>query len=189
MNKKMMIGLVSFACSVVLCSAADLQTKYGNNTGGNATNLHAAGSGQLIVKHIGAQLAGATGNGGLAAYGRTGSPSIVASNGANSTQVYLSNTGTNIATSELVALQLQNGNIYIVSVTTATESVVGIAPGVTVSNGDKMYELGQIAAWSLGVTAYNQSGDAIIASPVDSPLYFVSTSTNTSATITTTVQR
>lgn len=105
------------------------------------------------------------------------------------------NTSLAINTNDLVIYQSVNGTAEYRTATTGTTSnkiVLSSAPSTTYATGDKIYELGQIAAVQLGVTTnangkyvVNETGASVARTPSDSPLYVVTGSTtNNQLTVT-----
>lgn len=89
------------------------------------------------------------------------------------------NTGITVTNSDRVVYQHVNGKVdyRTVSSATATTIVLSSAPSVAYAAGDKIYELAQQGEFQLGVTntagmaSVIESGDPLVKTPADSPLY------------------
>ena len=188
--KKLLTSLIAFGLTFG-AFAASLETAYDADAYTTSTVLisPARAGGQIVVKAVSAVSTNAAAT--IKYYGRTGSPAASVSNGLSASRVYVSNASYAFTNSdEVVFHHADSGVSDYRTITNSATTYVELSSAVSeaTGDGDKLYELTQIGQVNIGTTAYNESGDAVLATPADSPLRVVNTGTGGNA-LTITVQK
>lgn len=129
-------------------------------------------SGQTVVKSLYADSdkAGSV----VKLYARSGNKLIPTANATNGATV-IAIAGTTLTTNDVVVYAHANGVLDTTTIVTATSSNATLAAAITVagSAGDVLYEVSQQGQISVGSNTVSTAGEAVFATPGDSPLYCV----------------
>ena len=188
--KKLLTSLIALGLTYGAL-ASSLETAYDADAYTTSTLLiaPARAGGQIVVKAVSAVSTNAAAA--IKYYGRTGSPAASVSNGLSASRVYIANTAQVITNSdEVVYLHASSGVVDYRTVTNTATTYVELSSAVSeaTGDGDKLYEITQIGQVNIGTTAYSEAGDAILATPADSPLRVVNSGSGGN-TLTVTVQK
>lgn len=194
MKKISIVIAVAFAVVALSAIAQQFQTKYDYSGAitetalSTAVNFSPAKGGPTLVKAVsGYSQAGA--DAALRFYARDGSPVYlgVAATTAQKTVFFPSFTS-----NEFVMVDYGNGNVSWDTLSAVTSSNVTLVTGLSESGTvavARLFAMDPIAELFMGAaTAYAEAGDAIVATPADSPLRVASTGTATNY-VTVTVQK
>lgn len=100
----------------------------------------------------------------------------------SSTTCTVVNTGVSITNSDKVVYQHVNGLAEYRTVSSATATAIVLSSAITGSwaSGDKIYEIGQVGSFDIGVTnattgkaSITEAGASLVLTPGDSPLYVI----------------
>lgn len=188
--KKLLTSLIAFGLTFGAL-AASLETAYDADASTTSTVLisPARAGGQIVVKAVSAVSTNAAAT--IKYYGRTGSPAASVSNGLSASRVYVSNASYAFTNNdEVVFHHAASGVSDYRTITNSATTYVELSSAVSeaTGDGDKLYELTQIGQVNIGTTAYSEAGDAILATPADSPLRVVNGGSGGN-TLTVTVQK
>lgn len=188
---KKILAITALVAVAGVSFAAALQSKYDAdaNTTSSVVFGPAGNGGQLVVKSVSAVSTGTSAT--VKFYVRTGSKLAPTANATNGAQViYISNTGNVITTNDLVAYVHADGSVDYTTASANTASNVTLAAGISSAgaSGDYLYELALGGQRNLGAAAVDITGDAVFATPTDSPLRVLNDGTGGNS-LTVTVQQ
>lgn len=186
------IALIVCAALVAGVSfAGSLESKYDADASAVSAVVFgpAANGGQLVVKAMSAVSTGTAAT--VKYYARTGSkvaPTVAPTNG--NTVILVANTDNVLTTNDLVAYVHKGGAVDYTTVSANSATSVTLAAGITEdgAEGDYIYELSLQGQRNLGAAAVDIAGDAIFATPSDSPLRVLNDGTGGNS-LTVTVQK
>lgn len=165
-----------FVMAAVMAVAASafaqtLQSKYDSDVDGASTATKvdfSQGTGPTLVKSILAK--SGTSTAALAIYARYGSPSVLSVDATNGQKtVYFPSVSSNA----YCVVSYGNGNTSWDTFSAVSSSNVTLVTGLTeaaTADKAKLYIMTQQGSIYIANTAFNESGDAIFATPSDSPL-------------------
>jgi len=96
------------------------------------------------------------------------------------THVPIVNTGVVVSNNDVVVIQWANGTArkYTVSGATATSVTINATSTDALTTSDKVYEMVAAGSITIGSNAYSESGEALYATPGNSPLWIQADGTN-----------
>jgi hypothetical protein len=154
--------------------------------GATSEVVFGARDGQLVVKSLYAKSGAATDT--LALYVRNTAdatnPYTVTATTEGTNIVLITNPavsgGHSVTNGDVVVLQWPDGTVQKAAVTASSATSATITPASVkaIATGTKLYDLSSAGTILIGSTAFSQSGDAIYATPVNSPLWIQATGTN-----------
>ena len=183
--KKLIVMLTALVV-VAVSAQAGLQSKYNSGEATGVDVNFGPADGPLVVKSILASSSGDTSTY-ITLYGRTGSgENLTVAATITQTVVYVDNADSQFAGSDIVVISYNDGAVgddIVASVTTTNITLTtGLTQAATVDT--RIYEVAAQGKIVIGTTAFNESGDALFATPSDSPLRAVMAGTNTALTVT-----
>ena len=176
---KKLIGIIGILAIFACAFPALAHDSAFSNATTNACCTFGPGNGQTVVQSVYA--ATDLTNGAVKFYARSGNKYIPTSNSVVTTNcVWITNTSTNIATSDRIVYAYAGGLVLNTTVTNATSTNIWMAANMSIagSAGDAVYKLsqqGQIQVGtksaSVGTNDTLNTAGQVFSTPGDSPLY------------------